>query len=39
MQHTYTYTDETLPERKRPLAGPNLTWEDNIKAGVKKQDI
>jgi len=32
-------TDETLLEGKRPLAKPNLTWEDNIKAGVKEQGL
>jgi hypothetical protein len=32
-------TDEILLEGKRPLAGPNLTWEYNIKADVKKQGI
>jgi hypothetical protein len=31
--------DETLLEGKRPLVGPNLIWEYNIKAGVKKQGI
>jgi hypothetical protein len=41
MQHTLAVrnTDETLLKGKRPLAGPNLTWENNIIAGVKKHGI
>jgi hypothetical protein len=35
MRHAYTILVRKL-KRKRPLVIPRLSWEDNIKMGIKK---